>query len=228
MPSESADNQKVPFKARVIAVLLRGLMRLLHFTYRLEFAEGEERLEELLRRDKPVIVCAWHNRMFCMAGIVEDRLTRKGFGLTQIVSLSRDGNLGYLLGKWANLRIVRGSPNRGGSKALRGLFRELRKEGSSIVIMPDGSQGPVYRAKAGAVVLAQLSGAPLCLFSCSADRAWRVKSWDRLIVPKPFARITVRIPEFLQVPRELNQEQLEAQRQRLEDALNALRENGDG
>ncbi|MCB1121215.1 MAG: lysophospholipid acyltransferase family protein [Verrucomicrobiae bacterium] len=200
-------------------------MRLLNLTYRLEFAEGKERANNLVQSGNPVILCAWHNRMFCMAGFVEDRLTRKGFKLTQMVSLSRDGNLGYVLGKWAKLRIVRGSSNRGGSKALRGLFRELQKENSSIVIMPDGSQGPVYEAKAGAVVLAQLSGAPLCLFSCEASRAWRVKSWDRLIIPKPFARLTVRIPEFIHVPRELNKDQLEAERQQLEDALNALRES---
>jgi len=98
----------------------------------------------------------------------------------------------------------------------------IRKDKSSIVIMPDGSQGPIYQAKAGAVVLAQLSGAPIYLFSYSADRAWRTTSWDRLIVPKPFARITIRIPEPLFIPRELNKEQLEEQRKRLEDSLNGF------
>jgi lysophospholipid acyltransferase (LPLAT)-like uncharacterized protein len=157
-----------------------------------------------------------------LSRFVETRLTRKGFKLTQMVSLSKDGSIGSLLGKWAKLRVVRGSSNRGGSKALRGLFREIQKERSSILILPDGSQGPIYQAKAGAIVLAQLSGAPLCLFSCDANRAWHVKSWDKLIVPKPFSKITVRIPALYYIPRELDKTQLEKERKKMEDQLNEL------
>jgi lysophospholipid acyltransferase (LPLAT)-like uncharacterized protein len=224
MPTEPAASQKIPFKAYCTAFLLRTFIGLLTATYRVRYAEGEQRVDELVNRKDPVILCAWHNRMIFMARFVERELTRKGFKLTQMVSLSSDGNIGYLLGKWAKLRSVRGSSNRGGSKALRGLFREIQKERSSIIILPDGSQGPIYQAKAGPIVLAQLSGAPLCLFSYTADRVWRVKSWDRLIVPKPFAKITVRIPAFIHVPRELDKEGLEQQRLLLEKSLNNLRQ----
>jgi lysophospholipid acyltransferase (LPLAT)-like uncharacterized protein len=113
------------------------------------FEEGQERIADLLAREEPVILCAWHNRIFFLGGFLESQLTRKGFKLTQMVSLSRDGDIGYRLGKWAKLNVVRGSSNRGGSKALRGLFRVIHKEKSSIIILPDGSQGPVYEAKAG-------------------------------------------------------------------------------
>ena len=224
MPTKTAAQNPIPLKAYCVAVLLRSITLLLASTYRIRFSEGEDRIKELLERTDPVILCAWHNRVFFLSRFVEKRLTRKGFRLTQMVSLSKDGNLGFLLGKWAKLRVVRGSSNRGGSKALRGLFREIQKERSSILILPDGSQGPIYKAKAGTIVLAQLSGAPICLFSCTTDRAWRVKSWDKLIVPKPFAKITIRIPELYHIPRDLNKEQLEEQRLKLEGSLNALRE----
>ncbi len=223
MSDDSLAKQVIPVKAYVLAAILRVITLALAATYRVTISEGAGRTEELLERKEPVILCAWHNQIFYMSRVVEKHLTRKGFKLTQMVSLSRDGNIGYLLGKWAKLRVVRGSSNRGGSKALRGLFREIQKERSSIVILPDGSQGPVYEAKAGAIVLAQLSGAPLCLFSYKADRAWRVKSWDRLIVPKPFSRITIQFAELYQVPRELNKAELEFERRRLEDKLNDLR-----
>ena len=224
MAEEAPRKKSNPVKAFCVAAILRCIMRLLGFTYRVQFAEGESRVQELLDREDPVILCAWHNRMFFMGTFVESRLTRRGFNLTQMVSLSRDGEVGQRMGRWAKMRVVRGSSNRGGSKALRGLFRVIQKDRSSIVIMPDGSQGPVYKAKAGAIVLAQLSGAPIYLFSYEADRSWRVKSWDRLIIPKPFAKITVRIPEPFSVPRELNKEQMEEQRVKLEDELNRLRE----
>ncbi|MCZ6674619.1 MAG: lysophospholipid acyltransferase family protein [Verrucomicrobia bacterium] len=225
MAKDSSPRKSNTFKSFCAAILLRGIMRLLGATYRVKFIEGEGRVQELLDREDPVILCAWHNRMFYMGIFVESALSRKGFNLTQMVSQSRDGEIGYRVGKWAKIHVIRGSSNRGGSKALRSLFRVIQKEKSSIVILPDGSQGPVYKAKAGAIVLAQLSRAPIYLFSYSADRAWRAKSWDQLIVPKPFAKITVRIPEPIKVPRELNKEQLEEQRQRLEDELNRMRES---
>lgn len=223
MPSESPATSTIPLKAYLIASLIRVITSVLALTYRVKVVEGEGRVRELLDRKDPVILCAWHNQIFFMSRFVEKYLTRKGYKLTQMVSLSRDGNLGYLLGKWAKLRVVRGSSNRGGSRALRGLFREIQKERSSIVILPDGSQGPIYEAKAGAIVLAQLSGAPLCLFSYKADRVWRVKSWDRLIVPKPFAKISIRFAKLYTLPRELNKTDLEFERRRLEDKLNELK-----
>jgi len=157
------------------------------------FEEGQERIADLLAREEPIILCAWHNRIFFLGGFLKSQLTRKGVKLTQMVSLSREGDIGYRLGKWAKLNVVRGSSNRGGSKA-------------------------------GAIVLPQLSGAPIYLFTLETDRCWRIKSWDRLIIPKPFAKISIRIPEPISIPRELNRGQLEEQRLQLENALNELRE----
>ena len=224
MAKQSSRRKANPFKSFCAALLLRMIVRLIGATCRVRFADGEERIQELLDRTDPVILCAWHNQSFFMGYFVENALTRKGFRLTQMVSLSRDGDIGYRMGNWAKIHVVRGSSNRGGSRALRQLFRVLQKENSSIVILPDGSQGPRYQAKAGAIVLAQLSRAPIYLISYTASRAWRVRTWDRLIIPKPFARITIRVPEPLTIPRELNKEQLEEQRKRLEDRLNELRD----
>lgn len=222
MPESPVAPQPLSWKAYLAAFLIRGITKLLGLTYRVSFEEGEDRYRGLLDASDPVIVCAWHNRVFFLSHYLERTLTRKGFDLTQMVSLSKDGNIGYLLGKWAKVKVVRGSSNRGGSKGLRNLFRCIQKDRSSILLLPDGSQGPVYKAKAGTIVLAQLSRAPLFLFSFSVDRAWRVKSWDRLIIPKPFAKITIRVPEPMSVPRELSKEQLEEQRLILENRLNEL------
>ncbi|QXD25980.1 lysophospholipid acyltransferase family protein [Opitutia bacterium ISCC 51] len=222
MADKAPQKKGNPLKAICTAFLLRCIIRLMALTYRVQIASGEGKVQELLDCDSPVILCAWHNRIFYMGSFLEKRLTRRGFRLTQMVSLSKDGDVGYYLGKWANIKVVRGSSNRGGSRALRGMFRVLKKEKFSIVILPDGSQGPRYEAKPGAIVLAQLSGAPIYLFSFSVDRCWRVKSWDRLIIPKPFSKISVKFSEPIHVPRELSKVQLEEQRVILETALNEL------
>src|SRR5690606_11933098 len=91
----------------------------------------------------------------------------------------------------------------------------------SVVLLPDGSKGPVYEAKAGVVALARLTGAPIVPMSYWADRFWRLGSWDRMIVPKPFARVAVAVGEPIWVPRDLTDEQLEAKRVEVQNALDA-------
>ena len=58
-------------------------------------------------------------------------------------------------------------------------------------MIPDGPQGPLYHFKIGVAVLAQTSGAPILPFGLAASRSWRLKSWDRIIVPRPFSRVAV-------------------------------------
>ena len=89
---------------------------------------------------------------------------------------------------------VRGSTTRGGGRALLGLIREL-KNGRTVVLTPDGPRGPVGVFQAGALVAAQRAGVPVVTVAVQVDRAWRLNSWDRFIVPKPFARLSVAFGE---------------------------------
>ena len=58
-------------------------------------------------------------------------------------------------------------------------------------VTPDGPRGPAHVFAAGAAIAAQRTGAPLVMVRASASRAWRLKSWDRFLVPKPFATVRV-------------------------------------
>ncbi|NOT63857.1 MAG: hypothetical protein HOP19_26885, partial [Acidobacteria bacterium] len=89
----------------------------------------------------------------------------------------------------------------------------------------DGPRGPQYEAKPGAVMLAAKSGAALLPFSISLDRCWRLRSWDRLEIPKPFARVVVVIGERVRVPEDQGND--EVWRARLQATLEALREQSD-
>jgi hypothetical protein len=86
--------------------------------------------------------------------------------------------------------LIRGSTTRGAERALLSLVREL-EAGREVAITPDGPRGPARSFAPGALIAAQRSGAPILPVAASADRAWRLGSWDRFVIPKPFARITV-------------------------------------
>lgn len=100
----------------------------------------------------------------------------------------------------------------------------LARKGHPAGLIADGSQGPPLIAQRGIVWLAAATGLPLVPLSLAADRAWRVPSWDRTLIPKPFARIVIAAAEQIHVPGQASEEDLECFRILLENRLNALTE----
>jgi lysophospholipid acyltransferase (LPLAT)-like uncharacterized protein len=80
----------------------------------------------------------------------------------------------------------------------------LGREGSSLVVSPDGPVGPYRRAKPGALIVARESGLPLQPWAVAARPSIRLGGrWDRHVVPLPFSRLRVEEAEPIHVgPRE--------------------------
>ncbi len=142
--------------------------------------------------------------------------------MTLLASQSRDGELVTRFARPWKIRTVRGSSSRGGQAAMRALHRAIVKHGASPLIIPDGPRGPRYEAKAGGVLLARFAQVPIQPLGIAADRAWRLGSWDRMFVPKPFARVVVALGEPQSIARELDDADQERQRLRYEVSLNEL------
>ncbi len=131
-----------------------------------------------------VIYCFWHSRLLALAHIFRNT------GKTAIVSSSRDGKrAAYIASCWGH-QIIFGSSTRGGVSALRQCTRKLM-EGHSVVITPDGPKGPKETVKSGTAQIALTSGAPIVILDIKPNSSWRLNSWDKLIVPKPFTQVTV-------------------------------------
>ena len=204
------------------AWLLRLIFRVLTRTYRVDIVEGREHLENLWSQPRPVIVSFWHNRVFLAGRFLFESLHHRGIALTLLASQSRDGELVTRVFRPWGIHTVRGSATRGGRQALRGVYRAIVSSGSSPVMIPDGPHGPIYQFKVGVAVLSQMAQAPILPLGFAAERFWRIKSWDRLIIPYPFTRVTVVIGEPQIVERGLTKEQLEETRAFLEERLDSL------
>ena len=81
--------------------------------------------------------------------------------------------------------------------------------------------------KPGLLRIAQVSGKPVVPTITSADKKWVFNSWDRFMVPKPFARVIIRFGEAIDVPEELNGEAFEQKRLFIEQRLQDLYEDTD-
>ncbi|HEV8629545.1 MAG TPA: DUF374 domain-containing protein, partial [Thermoanaerobaculia bacterium] len=138
-----------------------------------------------------------------------------------LISRSRDGTLGTEVARLLQAKVVRGSTSRGGGPALRQLVRVLGG-GSTVLVIPDGPRGPAGECKPGVVALGELSAAPVLPLALGADRCWRLRSWDRMIIPKPFARLRVVVGEERVLPRGVDEQAREQQRRELQAELDRL------
>lgn len=162
------------------------------------------------------IFCFWHQCV--LACTFYFRRT----GATIIVSHSFDGELIARTLALFGYRTVRGSSSRGARKGLLGL-KQVIENGRPAIFTADGPRGPIFETKMGPVKLAHLMGARIGAFHLEPERAWRMRSWDRFMVPKPLTRIAVSWARWTRVPVDLAASQFEAKREELNAAIERAR-----
>ncbi|HIJ91703.1 MAG: lysophospholipid acyltransferase family protein, partial [Desulfobulbaceae bacterium] len=200
----------------VVPWLYAGLSRLLFATCRVR-EHGRENLDRCQMQDKPFVALFWHYSVFAAVALVSGR----GRGWAAMVSASKDAEFVARILARQGVVAVRGSRNRGGLAALKGLIG-LMDNGNNAAIVGDGSQGPPRVMQAGALLLASRSGAPILPLAVAADRYWAFGSWDRTLLPKPFARLHLWYGEPMTVPEKAGSEELERCRLEMEGRLNNL------
>ncbi len=116
---------------------------------------------------------------------------------------------------------VRGSSSRGGQRALLEM-NKLLAEGHAVAFTIDGPRGPRYVAKKGPVLLARMSGVAIAAFYVAVERAWVLKTWDALMIPKPFSRIYVRVARKIFVPNDADDAAMERYHAEMQAALERI------
>ncbi|HEX4638975.1 MAG TPA: lysophospholipid acyltransferase family protein [Chthoniobacterales bacterium] len=205
------------WRARWLIALGFRLLKILALTLRYEI---EDRANVL---GKPVegnyIAALWHNRLLLISVVLKKYFPqRPGAGL---ISASRDGDLIADVTKRFGFDVVRGSSSRMGASALRELG-EVLASGRDVLITPDGPRGPVYELGPGIIYLAQKTGAPVVPVNLEYSSCWRVKSWDRFIIPKPFSKVRCVIGAPQQIRSTSTDEEFEQERLRLQNVMMSL------
>lgn len=136
----------------------------------------------------PVLYAFWHGEQLPLLPVHSPRVS--GRAISGMASRSADGTLLVGVLDALGYGAIRGSTSRGGAMGLRGCIRAVRA-GTSVGLAVDGPRGPRHQAQPGIGALAAHTGRPVvCLTAVSAPAA-TVGSWDRFVLPAPFARITV-------------------------------------
>lgn len=165
----------------------------------------------------PVIFALWHNRIFTMPPIWRST-GGKGRKSVVLTSASKDGTTLATAMSMFGLGAIRGSSSRRAVSALIGMKKALR-EGLDVCVTPDGPKGPRYGVQPGVIKIAQATGAEIIPIHIRYSSAWRLKTWDRFVIPKPFSRVSVVFGQPHRIPQELGDEAFETARIALEKCL---------
>lgn len=216
--SSAPDDAPLGRRFRVAAISMLGglVLRLLGMTWRVR-REGQAAFDGMLARQEPFIIVFWHGEIVPVTWVHRNR------GFAPLISRHADGEIIARIVEGLGYRTVRGSTSRGGVRALLETAQRV-EEGITVGFTPDGPRGPRHVFAPGALIIAQRTGRPIVALGATASRAWRLRSWDRHLVPKPFATVTIRYsePQFVQAS---GAREAERERPRFEALLNAL---GDG
>ena len=179
----TTQRSSLPWRERAALLAGRGFLNVLARTWRVRVVNGEA-VQQLRASKLPFIYALWHGHLLPLLWHHRDE------GVVVLISEHRDGEIVARAAESLGYGLIRGSTTRGADRALIALVRELQA-GRVIAITPDGPKGPAGKFAPGALIAAQRSGTFILPVAASASRAWRLKSWDRFMIPKPFARVTV-------------------------------------
>ncbi len=196
--------------AAILPSAAAGVLKLIWRTTAVE-TRGIERWREA----GACILAFWHEAGSLFA------CYHNGQDLHTLTSSSFDGELAARLFGRFGFKSLRGSSSRGGLKALNQLTSAARA-GLSLTLNVDGSRGPRRVAKPGIGILAIRAGIPIVPQALVARRAWRLNTWDRHAIAKPFTRICCAFGEPIKPPASFSREAVEYLRQSVETSLNTM------
>lgn len=216
MSSEKSREIRSSRKSVVAGTLAGYLMKLWSYTLRFEIVDecGITKPGNYLG---PVIFALWHNRIFSIPPVwwKTGGNQRKAVILT---SASHDGDVVAHAMAVFGLGAVRGSSSRRGVAALLSLKRALL-EGLDVCVTPDGPRGPRYDFQPGIIKLAESSGSPIIPIHIQFSAAWRMRSWDRFVIPMPLSLVKIIFAAAIPLSRGMSPEVFESARLNLETIL---------
>jgi lysophospholipid acyltransferase (LPLAT)-like uncharacterized protein len=202
--------------ARLIRKVVAPLARIWFNTRKVTMI-NEQVYREYVSNDTPVVVGTWHRASIYFLYFFGH------FHPMIMISQSKDGEILAQYTSAMGAIPARGSSSRGGKEALKQMRHHLTSGGKACATVLDGPRGPAYVAKKGMIVLAMQTESPFIPAIWSANRSITLRnSWDKMILPLPFSRISMAFGDPIHIPRETTGEELEHYRHLVQERLNTM------
>ncbi len=166
-------------KTETVGTISRVFLHLLGRTWRISRTRPVTGI-----KGNSVLFALWHGGQLPMM------ITHGNMGITILISKSKDGSIVSAVCESMGFKSIRGSSSRGGVSAARELITAL-KAGESAVITPDGPKGPPHQVKKGISLIPRRANVSVVPYGVSAFPSIRLNSWDRFLIPLPFAKLVI-------------------------------------
>lgn len=193
-PPRSAKHRILLFFAPALASIL---LRFLGATWRVRILRPEVETQERAKRGQ-VLYAFFHGNLLTPC------YTHRGRHIATLISRHGDGELIARTAQKFGFRTARGSSTRGGAAGLKAMVAAAA-EGHDLAMVTDGPRGPAGCVHPGSVALASLTGIAVIPSGIAYANAWRLRSWDRFAIPKPFSRIAICFADSVAVPKDLDE-----------------------
>lgn len=200
----------------LLGPLIYVLARLIGLTLKVK-SQGYEEVQKL---EGGKILAGWHGRTFIATTFFRNK------GVWTMISHSKDGDMQNIIFSNFGFRTIRGSTGRGGIKAAIEVI-EVLKQGQLFAFTPDGPRGPSGVVQGGVMLMARKSGAWIVPVGTSATKKWYAPTWDRYMVPKPFATCYMVFGTPLSVPPKANENEIEEIRRAVEEEMHRVQNEAD-
>ncbi|MEZ6189426.1 MAG: DUF374 domain-containing protein [Planctomycetota bacterium] len=175
------------------------------------------KIKTALTKHVGVVAVMWHEEVFASAF---------AYGRLKGSALASTSNLGRIITRMLELcgcDVYRGGSSCGGTRrreVLPDMIRYMDQATHCLYgLTVDGSRGPVYRFKTGALVIARACRTPIYLVRTWFSHNLRLDTWDKTAIPLPFSTLYQDVIGPYWVPPETSDEELRAIRDHLEAEL---------
>jgi len=202
------------FLLTVISWAVYVAVRLIAPTLRYSVSCEENSPQSLEQR--PFVYSFWHQCIFPAVYLW------RNLDIRVMSSTSFDGEFTARMIRRFGFVPVRGSSSRGAVRGLLGLRREIA-QGFTVAFTIDGPRGPRFVTKPGPVLLARSSRTPMAVFHIALENPWILRTWDALLIPKPFSKALMRVGSLIPVPEDMPADQIEHYHQQLQSSLDRVK-----
>lgn len=208
--------------ARFVTAVFKGYLQFAHRTSTWQ-RQGFEDMDALMKAGEPVIISIWHQRLMMAPYIVDTSIGK----VCTLTSSGRAGTMAGRLQKEFGLDTISMSSHKRHVALSREVLGRIRK-GVSIGIAADGPRGPARQASNVPLVWARVSGKRVFVVTFAARRVIKFPTWDKMMMPLPWTRGVFFCQEWTEtVPRNVTEEDYDALRLNLQNALDTVTDAGD-
>ena len=146
---------------------------------------GKDRLLNAVKKPQPVLLCLWHEQLVYVSRFFKN----SSLNFYGIISTHFDAEIfSRLLAAW-NIKLIRGSSTRGWANVIKRMILVFKNPSSVVAVTNDGPKGPPKIAKEGSLSVAKKYNAQIISVAAKSSKYWRIGSWDKTFIPKPFSTI---------------------------------------